>query len=87
MARDMWNLQLRLPRRAGARAFKLLTHPKFRAGYDLLLVRGEIEGGEAAELAQWWTTFQHATEEVQRDMVRKVSGPKRRRRSPKKKSS
>jgi len=81
MARDMWNLQLRLPRRAGAKAFKLLAHPKFRAGYDLLLVRGEIEGGEVAELAQWWTTFQHATEEVQRDMVRSVSGPKRRRTS------
>lgn len=84
MARDMWNLQLRLPRRTGARAFKLLTHPKFRAGYDLLLVRGEIEGGKTAELAQWWTTFQHATEAVQRDMVRKLNGPKRRRRSPKK---
>jgi len=79
MARDMWSLQLRLPRRAGSRAFKLLTHPKFRAGYDLLLVRGQIEGGEIAELAQWWTTFQHATEEVQREMVRSVSGPKRRR--------
>ncbi len=86
MARDMWSLQLRLPRRAGARAFKLLAHPKFRAGYDLLLVRGEIEGGETAELAQWWTTFQHATEEIQRDMVRKVSGPKRRRAPNKRKS-
>lgn len=84
MARDMWSLQLRLPRRAGARAFKLLAHPKFRAGYDLLLVRGEIEGGDVAELAQWWTTFQHANEEVQREMVRQTSGPKRRR-TPKKK--
>ncbi len=81
MARDMWNLQLRLPRRTGARAFKLLTHPKFRAGYDLLLLRGEIEGGEAAELAQWWTTFQHANENVQRDMVRKLGGPRGRRRN------
>lgn len=87
MARDMWNLQLRLPRRNGARAFKLLTHPKFRAGYDLLLVRGEIEGGEVAELAQWWTTFQHADEKVQRDMVRKLGGPKRRRNPRKKKES
>ena len=87
MARDMWNLQLRLPRRTGARAFKLLTHPKFRAGYDLLLVRGEIEGGETAELAQWWTTFQHANEKVQRDMVRKLGGPKRRRSPRKKKES
>ncbi|MDP2561489.1 polynucleotide adenylyltransferase PcnB [Psychrobium sp. 1_MG-2023] len=86
MARDMWGLQLRLPRRSGAKAFKLLTHPKFRAGYDLLLIRGEIEGGEVAELAQWWTTFQHAPEKVQRDMVRKVSGPRRKRRSPKKKT-
>lgn len=84
MARDIWNLQLRLPRRNGARAFKLLTHPKFRAGYDLLLIRGEIEGGETEELAKWWTKFQHSGETVQRDMVRKLAGPGRHRRSPKK---
>jgi len=82
MARDVWNLQLRLPRRSGARAFKLMTHPKFRAGYDLLLIRGEIEGGETQELAQWWTTFQHAGEKVQRDMVRKLGAPTKRRRAP-----
>ncbi len=85
MARDVWHLQLRLPRRSGAKAFKLLTHPKFRAGYDLLLLRGEIEGGEVEELAQWWTTFQHTTETIQRDMVRKLGAPKKRRRAPKKK--
>jgi len=84
MARDVWGLQLRLPRRSGARAFKLMTHPKFRAGYDLLLIRGEIEGGETQELAQWWTTFQHTNEKVQRDMVRKLGGPTKRRRAPKK---
>ena len=82
MARDVWNLQLRLPRRSGARAFKLMTHPKFRAGYDLLLIRGEIEGGETQELAQWWTTFQHAGEKVQCDMVRKLGAPTKRRRAP-----
>ena len=79
VARDMWMLQLRLGRRQGARAFKLLEHPKFRAGYDLLVLRGEVEGGELAELAQWWTRFQDAGEQQRRDMVRKLGGGQRRR--------
>ncbi|WP_076012901.1 polynucleotide adenylyltransferase PcnB, partial [Alteromonas abrolhosensis] len=60
VVRDIWILQQRLPKRFGRRAFQLLTHPKFRAGYDFLLARGQIEGGDLLELAQWWTHFQHA---------------------------
>lgn len=80
VARDMWMLQLRLSRRQGTRAFKLMEHPKFRAGYDLLLLRAEVEGGELAELAQWWTSFQKADENKKREMVRQLGGPKRRQR-------
>lgn len=67
--RDIWILQQRLPKRFGRRAFQLLTHPKFRAGYDFLLVRGQIEGGDLLELAQWWTHFQHADNGKQKGML------------------
>ena len=55
--KEMWEMQLRLPRNQGNRAFKLLEHPRFRAAYDFLLLReeaGEIESG----LGDWWTEFQ-----------------------------
>ena len=45
--RDIWELQARLAQRGGKRAFQTREHPRFRAAYDLLLLReqaGEIPG-------------------------------------------
>jgi len=55
--RDLVALQPRFERRSGRRALRLLEHPKFRAAYDLLLLRaasGEID----PEIAEWWTRLQ-----------------------------
>lgn len=61
-AKDIWQLQLRFERSQGTRAFKLMEHPKFRAAYDLLLLRGEAEGGNVAKSANWWQLFVEADE-------------------------
>ncbi|MDI9246585.1 polynucleotide adenylyltransferase PcnB [Marinobacter sp. CHS3-4] len=79
--KEIWELQMRLPRRQGKRSFVTLSHPRFRAAYDFLLVReeaGEIEPG----LGQWWTEFQEADEKGQEKMLSQLgaSGPKKRRR-------
>ncbi|MCL9773420.1 polynucleotide adenylyltransferase PcnB [Vibrio methylphosphonaticus] len=88
--REIWQLQLRLPRRTGKRAYRLMELNKFRAGYDFLEMRGEIEGGEVAELASWWNTFQTAGRNMRQAMVNDLGGAStksgnRRRRSPKSK--
>ena len=57
MARDIWALQTRLKNRRGKRPLKLLTHQRFRAAYDFLLLRAEA-GEDVEELAGWWTEFQ-----------------------------
>ncbi|TRY33090.1 polynucleotide adenylyltransferase PcnB [Aliiglaciecola sp. M165] len=72
MMRDIWQLQLRLPKRFGRRAYQLLEHPKFRAAYDFLLIRGQIEGGSLLELADWWTEFQEADVEQRKAMLIKL---------------
>jgi len=82
MTRDIWMLQPRLELRAGKRAFRLLNHPKFRAGYDFLLLRNE-SGEELAELADWWTQFQFATEDEQQNLVNNL-GPSAKARTKKK---
>ena len=82
VSRDIWQLQHRLVRRSGKRAFRLMEHPKFRAGYDFLLLRGEIEGGEAASLAQWWTDFQNADETTRQQMANELNGPHGKRPAP-----
>ena len=54
--REIWGLQLRLEKRSGRSAMRLLEHQRFRAGYDFLLLR--CESGELdAEVGQWWTDF------------------------------
>ena len=63
--KDIWILQDKLTRREGKRAYKTLEHPKFRAGYDFLLLRGKVEGGDIASLASWWSEFQFANSDKQ----------------------
>ncbi|TKB45420.1 polynucleotide adenylyltransferase PcnB [Thalassotalea mangrovi] len=84
--KDIFALQHRLTRREGNRAFKTLEHPRFRAGYDFLLYRGKVEGGELAQLAHWWTTFQDATPDTQQQMIKSFKTTRKRRRSPRKRS-
>ena len=70
LVRDIWQLQLRMSRRQGKRAWKLMEHPKFRAAYDLLALRAEVEGNhELQKLVQWWGEFQVAAPPAQKGML------------------
>jgi poly(A) polymerase len=55
--RELLALQPRFHRREGRRALGFLTHPRFRAAYDFLLLRVEA-GGEDPAIGQWWTELQ-----------------------------
>jgi poly(A) polymerase len=57
--RDIWMLQLRLPRFGGKRAERLYQHIKFRAAFDFLSLRARVEQSqELAELTAWWQEYQ-----------------------------
>ena len=83
--KEIWLMQWRLDQRTGRRAWRLLEHPRFRAGYDFLLLRcdsGEIDGA----IGQWWTRFQEAGEDERAELVAALDAPaagrrRRRRRS------
>ena len=83
--KDIWILQDKLERREGKRAFKAFEHPKFRAGYDFLLLRAQIEATpELEELAKWWTDFQEVSNDGRVQMVKSVKAPQvGKRRNPK----
>ena len=68
MMRDIWQLQFRLPNRAGKKAAALAAHRRFRAAYDFLLLR-EDSGEELDALGHWWTEYQEASEEGQMNMA------------------
>lgn len=66
--KDIWSMQPRFEKRSGRLPFRLLENPRFRAGYDFLLLR--CESGELPlELGQWWTDFQHAESDVREHMI------------------
>jgi len=66
--REVWSLQPKFNSRVGAKPSRLLTHPRFRAAYDFLLLRSET-GGADPEVAQWWAKYQTADETEQRRMT------------------
>ena len=54
--KDIWALQPRFEQNTGKRPLRLIEQPRFRAGYDFLLLR--VESGELPrELGEWWTRF------------------------------
>ncbi|MDO6784661.1 polynucleotide adenylyltransferase PcnB [Neptunomonas phycophila] len=69
--REIWELQLKLPKRHGHRAQQTLEQPRFRAAYDLLLLR-EQSGEQTDNLGQWWTRYQSASEDEKSNMVAQI---------------
>jgi poly(A) polymerase len=74
--REIWMLQPRLEQRTGRRPLRLLSHPRFRAAYDFLLLRGEA-GEVDEELCRWWTEFQQETPEGQEQRLAATTPGKR----------
>jgi poly(A) polymerase len=71
--REMFALQPRLEHPRGRRALRVLEHPRFRAAYDLLLLRAQF-GMASAETAQWWTRLQEVSPEERNDMADGIAG-------------
>lgn len=77
--KELWALQPRYLQRAGQRPFRLLEHPRFRAGFDFLQLRcasGELE----QEIGDWWERFQQADNAERQAMLKPCEGPAKRRR-------
>lgn len=83
--REIMQMQPRFERRRGKRAQSLLEHRRFRAAYDLYILRqhlGEVE----QEAAEWWTNVQDLPESKKKQEFAsdQSGGKKRRRQRPRK---
>ncbi len=83
--REIWNLQHRFEYRVGNRPHRLLSHPRFRAAYDFMLLRSE-SGEVDPELAAWWTRFQAVDSEQRHRLTKPPKGGGRSRRRKRKRS-
>ena len=84
--KEIWSMQPRFEQRAGKRPYGLLTHPRYRAGYDFLLLRcesGEIDN----DIGEWWTQFADADAETRAAMLLPDTTAKKRRKRNRKKAS
>jgi poly(A) polymerase len=77
--KEIWSLQPRLENRAGRRPLRVIEQPRFKSGYDFLLLRAE-SGEVDRELADWWRTFMNADTEARLAMLTPEKKPARRRR-------
>jgi poly(A) polymerase len=68
--KDIWLLQFRLVNILDKRCHHTLSHPRFRAGYDFLLMRANTCDPELMPYAQWWTDFQTATPAEQETLLK-----------------
>lgn len=62
--REIWIMQARFKLRTPGRAKRLMSHPRFRAAYDFLLLRAASGDPELQELASWWTQAQKSQLEL-----------------------
>ncbi|MEI7038240.1 polynucleotide adenylyltransferase PcnB [Fulvimonas yonginensis] len=60
---EIWSLQPRFEQIQRKRVFRLMAHPRFRAAFDFLLLRG-AESPALRELGQWWAHAQQLPQEV-----------------------
>jgi poly(A) polymerase len=72
----MFAAQPRLEQPRGRRALRMLEQPRFRAGFDLLLLRAEL-GLADPQIAQWWTHVQEATQADRERLADALQGQQR----------
>ena len=88
---EIWSMQPRFEKRVGRYPYRLIESPRFRAGYDFLLLRCAT-GEKDTALGQWWTDFIAADPNGQEALMASAKNEagnsasplkKRRRRKPK----
>ncbi|HTT02268.1 MAG TPA: polynucleotide adenylyltransferase PcnB [Steroidobacteraceae bacterium] len=72
--REMIALQPRLEHPRGRRSLRTLEHPRFRAAFDLLLLRAQF-GLAPREIADWWRRIQEVAPPERAVMADALGGP------------
>jgi len=66
--REIWMMQPRFERRSGNGPYSLVDQPRYRAGFDFLLLRAEV-GEVEMGLVDWWEDFALGSDEERRALI------------------
>lgn len=72
IVKDIWLLQGRLEYRTMKNVKAALSHKRFRAAYDFLLLRAETDE-VTRELTEWWTRIQEVDVDEQDQMIKALN--------------
>jgi poly(A) polymerase len=84
MVKELWVHQPRFLQRSAVKAYRVLSHPRFRACYDFFELRAEA-GDAPQDVADWWEKFQIASDAEREAMFLPDDEPKKKRRRKRKK--
>lgn len=70
--REIWSLQPQFEIMRGARPYRLLGQPRFRAAFDFMCLRASL-GELSQETVQWWQAFQHGSDVEREQLIRTAS--------------
>ena len=84
MVKELWVHQPRFLQRSSVKAYRVLSHPRFRACYDFFELRAEA-GDAPQDVADWWEKFQVASDSDREAMFLPDDEPKKKRRRKRKK--
>lgn len=68
MVMEIWVLQFRLLKRQPASIFSLLNNRRFRASYDFMLLRAELNEIDR-DIADWWTDIQELDDAAKKALI------------------
>ena len=69
--REIWMMQPRFEKRVGSTPFGLAEQPRFRAGFDFLRLRADVQEIDE-RLADWWQEFSLADDATREDLVQQA---------------
>ena len=76
--REIWQMQPRLERRTVSSAPGLIDQPRFRAGFDFLRLRADVDE-VPQELAEWWEDYSLGTEDEREALLQALKASQSRR--------
>ena len=69
--REIWMMQPRFEKRVGSTPFGMVEQPRFRAGFDFLRLRADVQEVDVT-LADWWQEFSLADDATREDLVQQA---------------
>lgn len=75
ITQEIWQLQHSLQHYSKRKVATIYAHPRFRAGYDFMLLRYQAGETELQSAITWWEAYQQATADERLELVKQLKTP------------